>query len=104
MCNDYARGVGRQGTRYFAGKLLKGEGFETRIVATQYAQPMVYDVESTRGMSAGASFTVIDLQPGDSFLIPTTATLTRRPDGSYSIQATTSVVLKQAGKVLASKQ
>jgi hypothetical protein len=104
VCNDYARGVGRQGTRYFAGKLLKGEGFETRIVATQYAQPMVYDVESTRGMSAGATFTVMDLQPGDSFLIPTTATLTRRPDGSYSIQATTSVVLKQAGKVLASKE
>jgi hypothetical protein len=103
--HGYARNSGwgksNTGTQFFSGKLIKGEGFATNIVRTDFGQLMGYIVDSTATMSAGDRFVICDLQPGDSFLIPTMAYLARQPDGAFTGTATTEVVVRRGDKVLA---
>jgi len=97
--HEYARSDSATGTQFFSGKRIKGEGFETNIVRTGFGQLMRYEVESTKGMGAGNEFVILDVQPGDSFRIPTTAYL-RNDKETFTGAATTEVTVRRNGQVV----
>ena len=97
--HEYANRLGRTGSRFFEGKLLRSadETVGTRILGTHVGQPMVYEVESSAGFSEGDQFYCYDLQEGDSFLIRNWAAVTIADGGQVSITATDDVTITALG-------
>jgi len=100
LAHEYARSDSVAGTQFLSGKLIRGEGFATRIVRTRFGQLMGCEVESTRGMAAGDEFAVLDVQPGDTFRIPTMAYVGCEPGGGVTGWATTEVAVLRDGRPL----
>jgi len=101
LAHEYARSDSVPGTQFLSGKLIRGPGFATRIIRTQFGQLMRCEVESTQGMGAGDEFAILDVQAGDAFSVPTLAHLRRLPDGAYAGSATTEVVVRKNGVLVA---
>jgi hypothetical protein len=101
LAHEYARSDSIPGTQFLSGKLIRGPGFATRIIRTQFGQLMRCEVDSTQGMGAGDEFAILDVQAGDSFSIPTLAHLRRSTDGTFSGTATTEVAVRRNGALLA---
>jgi len=97
LAHEYARSDSQTGTQFFSGKLVQGDGFSTRIVRTNFGQPIRYTVDSAAGMAVGDEFEVHDVQVGDTFTIPALAHLERRADGTWMGTATSQVVVTRAG-------
>ena len=99
--HDYARGLTRQGVRFFDGKMLRsadGE-HETRIVKARYGQPFELTVKSTAGFSAGDTFHYLDLYPGDDFVIRNWAAVDIDAAGQPRVAATDDVTVTIDGRV-----
>jgi len=94
LAHEYATSDSVDGTQFFSGKRIKGEGFQTNIIRTNIGQLMRYRVDSTEGMQAGAGFVVCDVQAGDGFTIPTSAHITSDAGGTYTCRGTTRVVMR----------
>ena len=94
LAHEYARSDSRTGTQFFSGKLIRGEGFATNIERTKSGQMMRYTVDSTKGMTRGAEFVICDVQPGDSFTIPTTAYLSWEAGGDLEVRPPSTTGLK----------
>jgi hypothetical protein len=97
--HEYANGIGRRGTRFFVGKLLSSaDGLtSTRIVNTRFAQPMLFEVESTAGFSEGDQFYYYDLQEGDRFVIRNWATAVMDEGDQVLVTATDDVTITALG-------
>ena len=99
--HDYARGLTRQGVRFFDGKMLRsvdGE-HETRIVRARYGQPFELTVESTAGFEAGDTFHYLDLYPGDNFVVHNWAAVNVDEAGQPHVTATDDVTVTIDGRV-----
>ncbi|MBM3497429.1 MAG: hypothetical protein FJX74_02055, partial [Armatimonadetes bacterium] len=91
LAHEYARSDSPPGTQFLSGKLLRGEGFATRVIRTRFGQLMDYEVQSTDGMAAGDEFVILDVQPGDAFRIPTLAYVQWDGGEAFKGRATTTV-------------
>ena len=101
LAHEYARSDSPPGTQFLSGKLIRGEGFATRLVRTRFGQLLGCEVESTRGMRAGDEFAIMDVQPGDAFRVPALAYARRKADGGFAGWATTELIVRRAGRPIA---
>ena len=93
--HDYARGLTRQGTRFFEGKRLTAANGEasTTITRTEHGAPFLIHVRSTQGFREGQELHYMDLQVGDTFSINNWAAATKEA-GRWQIAGTGEVALQ----------
>ncbi|UCH35655.1 MAG: heparinase II/III family protein [Armatimonadota bacterium] len=77
--HEYACPIGgSRNSRVFDGKLVtNGRGGATHLTAVEFGSPMKLEMESTAGFAPGDTLFYHDIQPGDSFVLPTTTVFTR---------------------------
>jgi hypothetical protein len=98
--HESARGLTRQGTDVFEGKLVTNADGSARasIVSTTWGQPYEVEVSSTEGFRPGDTIYYHDLQAGDEFLIRNWACALFDSAGEPTVHATDDVTVKIAGE------
>ncbi|MBD3292824.1 MAG: hypothetical protein GF393_07845 [Armatimonadia bacterium] len=98
--HEAARGLTREGTDVFAGKLVTNEDGSARakIVATNWGQPYEMEVTSTDGFRPGDAIRYHDLQAGDAFLIRNWACAVFDASGVPTVHATDDATLTMDGE------
>ncbi|MFA5858249.1 MAG: hypothetical protein WC955_04210 [Elusimicrobiota bacterium] len=101
LTHEYARSNSRPGTQFFSGKLIRCGDVSTKIVETKFGQLMDYKVEDTNGLKQGDRFEILDLQPGDEFVIPVKTSVVFKDKDNIGIYSTTKVNILINSKVVA---
>lgn len=93
--HEYCRCLQRNSAGFFDGKLLRAvdRQWQTHVAATAFGQPMSLSLDATAGLHRDDILEYCDIQAGDTFTIPTQASLIWLAEGRYELRATCDVDL-----------